>query len=499
MARSFFLMLLTWCGSHVADAQMERTHIQGAATPFALSSDYRALGFNPALMTFDGWEGGYTRTTGGLEGGLSIRSTFLERADLWSQLRGGTESESTPWTVDDWVDALTDEDLHMGASFLSAAYAKRMGSWAFAYANRRSVLASVNLSSTAAKLFSDGGLDLFSSIRLVDSGEIVPVEDFDFTLGQVWEGVELNTEATLANLLQGSTFSFQSVRSHEVGLSKSWGAQREGGWELHTGVGARLILGSAYFDLQAEGDELQAFGARSEGLSWSSIQAFDSLRGTGLSLGWLDILSPAGRGWSVDVGGVLARDNIWIGASLVDVGQMTWKGKQYGIQNLSLGLAPNATDPEAFDPSQFSIDPGSWLSSASDLLNPESWFESGQDEERVVRAKPMLALSAGFRPIQPVVLAANMSVRNRDAIARGGWTGGATAGVRLTSVLVLEAGVHRGRQDVVRYPVSFRLSMRRGLEFGLRTSDVSVLWEGAQPELGFQGCFLRYQMAQSGD
>ena len=101
---------------------------------------------------------------------------------------------------DDWVNALTDEDLHMGASFLSAAYAKRMGSWAFAYANRRSVLASVNLSSTAAKLFSDGGLDLFSSIRLVDSGEIVPVEDFDFTLGQVWEGVELNTEATLANL-----------------------------------------------------------------------------------------------------------------------------------------------------------------------------------------------------------------------------------------------------------------------------------------------------------
>ena len=160
MSRSFLLLLLVWCGSHAAQAQMERTHIQGAATPFALSSDYRALGFNPALMTFDGWEGGYTRTTGGVEGGLSIRSTFLDRTDLWSQLRGETESESTQWTVDDWVNALTDEDLHMGASFLSAAYAKRMGSWAFAYANRRSVLASVNLSSTAAKLFSDGGLDL---------------------------------------------------------------------------------------------------------------------------------------------------------------------------------------------------------------------------------------------------------------------------------------------------------------------------------------------------
>ena len=63
---------------------------------------------------------------------------------------------------------------------------------------------------------------------------------------------------------------------------------------------------------------------------------------------------------------------------------------------------------------------------------------------------------------------------------------------------VLEAGVHRGRQDVVRYPVSFRFSMRRGLEFGLRTSDVSVLWEGHSPSWVFKGA-LRYRMAQSGD
>ena len=46
--------------------------------------------------------------------------------------------------------------------------------------------------------------------------------------------MELNTEATLANLLL-PTFSFQSLRSHEVGLSKSEGVD-EGGWELHVGL-----------------------------------------------------------------------------------------------------------------------------------------------------------------------------------------------------------------------------------------------------------------------
>ena len=49
--------------------------------PLCPGSDYRALGSNRRL-TFDGWEGGYTRTTGGFEGGLSIRSTFLNALTL---------------------------------------------------------------------------------------------------------------------------------------------------------------------------------------------------------------------------------------------------------------------------------------------------------------------------------------------------------------------------------------------------------------------------------
>ena len=95
---------------------MERAHIQGAATPFALSSDYRALGHNPALMTFDGWEAGTRAPQEGLKG-VSIRSTF-ERTDLWSQLRARPNLNRRSGRLTTGAEALTDEDLHMSASFV---------------------------------------------------------------------------------------------------------------------------------------------------------------------------------------------------------------------------------------------------------------------------------------------------------------------------------------------------------------------------------------------
>ena len=45
------------------------------------------------------------------------------------------------------------------------------------------------------------------------------------------------------------------------------------GWALHTGAGARILLGSAYFDIHSEGDSVVAFGARSAGFPWKASSA----------------------------------------------------------------------------------------------------------------------------------------------------------------------------------------------------------------------------------
>ena len=481
------LLFLGCLASSVVVGQLDRTHVQGAASPYALSSDYRALGYNPALLTHAGWAGDFQKVTGGFEGGLSLKSNLLDRSAMWDQVLGRDGEVSEPWTSDEWLNALTDEQLYLNMSFLSAAFARRIGNWGIAYANRRGVSANITLSSETAKLFTDGGLDLFSEIELVETGEVVAVDDYDFELGDLWEGVTVAGNATLANLLKETSLSYQSMRTHEVGISRVWGNAVEG-WSLHTGVGVRALLGTAYFDIHTEEGEVVAFGARSEGFKIANLQSLDSLLGGGPSADWLGVISPAGHGWGLDFGGVLSRaDGAWISLSLVDMGRMTWQGESYSVNDIDL-------DVSSFGSSDGAIDPDNWLSGAIDVLDADTWFQTSESATRRVSNRPLVSVGAGFRPAGPVVVAANLTARSREALANGGWTGGVSGGIRITNAWIVESGIQRGSSDVWRFPASMRVSLENGWEIGFRTGDVSALWEGSQPELSLQTCFLRYRV-----
>lgn len=487
MNRTVLLFFLGCFTSSVVVGQLDRTHVQGAASPYALSSDYRALGYNPALLTHAGWAGDFQKVTGGFEGGLSLKSNLLDRSAMWNQVLGRDGEDSGSWTSDEWLNALTDEQLSLNMSFLSAAFARRIGNWGIAYANRRGVSANITLSSETAKLFTDGGLDLFSEIELVETGQVVSVDDYDFELGDLWEGVTVAGNATLANLLQETFLSYQSMRTHEVGISRVWGNAVEG-WSLHTGVGVRALLGTAYFDIHTEEGEVVAFGARSEGFKISNLQSLDSLLGGGASADWLGVISPAGHGWGLDFGGVLSRaDGAWISLSLVDMGRMTWEGESYSVNDIDLNVS-------SFGSSDGAIDPDNWLSGAIDVLDADTWFQTSESATRRVSTRPLVSVGAGFRPAGPVVIAANLTARSREALANGGWTGGVSGGIRITNAWIVESGIQRGSSDVWRFPASMRVSLENGWEIGFRTGDVSALWEGSQPELSLQTCFLRYRV-----
>ena len=487
MNRTVLLFFLGCFTSSVVVGQLDRTHVQGAASPYALSSDYRALGYNPALLTHAGWAGDFQKVTGGFEGGLSLKSNLLDRSAMWNQVLGRDGEDSGSWTSDEWLNALTDEQLSLNMSFLSAAFARRIGNWGIAYANRRGVSANITLSSETAKLFTDGGLDLFSEIELVETGQVVSVGDYDFELGDLWEGVTVAGNVTLANLLKETSLSYQSMRTHEVGISRVWGNAVEG-WSLHTGVGVRALLGTAYFDIHTEEGEVVAFGARSEGFKISNLQSLDSLLGGGASADWLGVISPAGHGWGLDFGGVLSRaDGTWISLSLVDMGRMTWEGESYSVNDIDL-------DVSSFGSSDGAIDPDNWLSGAIDVLDADTWFQTSESATRRVSNRPLVSVGAGFRPAGPVVIAANLTARSREALANGGWTGGVSGGIRITNAWIVESGIQRGSSDVWRFPASMRVSLENGWEIGFRTGDVSALWEGSQPELSLQTCFLRYRV-----
>jgi len=486
----FRVVLLVWgfVISFSALAQLDRTHVQGAASPYALSSDYRALGYNPALLTHSGWAGDFRKVSGGFEGGFSVKSNLLDRSEMWDQILGRGNEVSDSWTSEEWLSALTDEELSFNTAFLAAAFARRFGNWGVAYANRRGVSAHITLSSKTAKLFTDGGLDLFSEIELIETGAVVSVEDYVFELGDLWQGVTVAGNATLANVLENTSLSYQALRTHEVGISRVWGNAEEG-WSLHTGLGLRALFGTSFFDIHTENGEVKAFGARSQGFQISDLQNLDSLIGGGPSVDWLSVVSPSGYGWGMDFGGVLSRaDGAWISLSLVDIGRMTWEGESYDVNDIDVDLS-------SFGSSDGAIDPNDWLSGAVDVLDADTWFQSSESATMTVSNRPLISLGAGFRPAMPVVVAANLTARSREAMANGGWTGGVSGGVRITNAWILETGIQRGGSDVFRYPASTRISLKNGWEIGFRTGDISALWEGSQPEISLQSCFLRYRVS----
>ena len=61
-----------------------------------------------------------------------------------------------------------------------------------------------------------------------------------------------------------------------------------------------------------------------------------------------------------------------------------------------------------------------WLSGVVDLLDPETWFDSGTEATRAITTQPMLPVGAGIRPLPWVTVVGNMTLRSRDALSNGG-------------------------------------------------------------------------------
>ena len=106
MRRTLVLLTAALVCHQTTVAQIVRTHVSGGATPYALSTDYQAIGFNPALMTGALWSSNALGTSGSFEGGVKVSSTALSQPDLWGQLFERQDTEAGSLDGERWLDAL---------------------------------------------------------------------------------------------------------------------------------------------------------------------------------------------------------------------------------------------------------------------------------------------------------------------------------------------------------------------------------------------------------
>ncbi|MGA1374439.1 MAG: DUF5723 family protein, partial [Flavobacteriales bacterium] len=319
-----------------------------------------------------------------------------------------------------------------------------------------------------------------SSQVILASGDTV-ANDQEWSLEEVsgmLGGLASGPAPLLSALLNGTHMGFSWVRVHELGISRMWG-EREG-WTLHTGVGGRLMLGNGYFSIDVEGDQMDAFGAFSNGLGVPSLAELSNATGT-----WdgLRKWGPVGQGWAVDAGAVLARkDGMWISASLTDIGKMEWRGERYTIGGIDI------PDWEAGIE-----DPTSIEGIVGEALQPGTWFGEAVRETRRVELPTAFHAGAGKWFGTGAMLAADASLANGQALATETLRFGATALLRIGGWLFVDVGLRKVSESVFRIPAGIVIAAPEGgWQAGIRAGDIQALWKGSQPEVGMQMCFIRW-------
>lgn len=469
-------------GMGTGSAQVHRIPVGAGATPIALAGDYRALGWNPAGLTFHPLFPEIRGTAGGLEGGCSVESEVLQRNDIWDDVLNRGEGDGS-WTglgAREWAGRIASDRLRIDGELLTASAFRRTKRWGFAYSSRQQVTGELELGNLAAQLLvAGGGASMFDQVILANGDTVAndgtwSIDELSGILG----GFASGPAPLLSAILEGTHAGVSWVRVHELGISRMWG-ERDG-WTLHTGLGGRLLLGNGYFSIDVEGDQIDAFGAFSNGLGIPSMAELSTSTGT-----WdgLRKWGPVGQGWAVDAGAVLARkDGFWLSASLTDIGKMEWRGERYTIEGVEVPDWQTAVE-----------DPTSVVELAIGAMDPATWFSESVQETRKVALPAAFHAGAGKWFGSAVLLAADASLANGQALATETLRLGATALVRIGGRLFLDIGMRKISESAFRIPAGVVIAAPQGgWQAGLRAGDIQALWKGAQPEVGMQMCFIRW-------
>ncbi len=462
-------------------AQAPHTSVGVGATPMALSGDYRALGWNPAHLTLSPMNSNWKSAISGLEGSISVNSTVLGREDLWDDIlnRGMNNEAWTGLTPGEWVNRLSNEEIQVDFNLMTAGSAKRWKSWAGAYASRNVFFAESYFSPSVTSLLIEGGASNLFEYSILGTDTVINNGGWNTDdLANIIGGLNTNGEALLSSIFQDSKLGLSWHRTHELGVSKQWGTER--GWSIHTGIGARLLLGNGYFSLASVDGQLDAFGAFSDGFN---IAKLDSINLHDPFLSNVRNWGPVGQGWGVDIGVALAfSENFWASASITDLGWMEWRGERYQLDDALTNTWSNVA-----------TNPNQWIDIMQLSLNPGTWFANGTSETRRVNNGMGFHIGAGIKVGTLLTFAGDASFDNPELVGNSGTRFGLSCIVGPVDWLRLETGIRKVGDETIRIPAGFILKTgKRGLEIGLQASDIIGIWRNSQSELGARFCFLRW-------
>ena len=474
----------------------------GVATTFA--TDYQAIGVNPANLAIRRSFRDPRITFGFLEGNIGFYAenvTFgqILKSYFPKAFNKGINYQFSYAEKEEAARDLSNASISttINATLFGIHYSSpKLGGFAFSIRDKLDFYSKTN-PTLSEILFLGQNASFFSSL-LLSNGEII-TNNSEVTSEQRDQVVFGFNEDSVSygTVMNNSTIQMLWTREYNF----AYGAKIVDSYDVQVfaGIGGRYINGITLIDLEAQNNE---FIGETIALSPSfPVEGFDIDSPTDVGyqpkkgFGRFAAPKPIGRGFGIDVGiNVVIKRNFYVGAALVNYGNMSWTGNVYnltdGILAQTQGIGFDNYNFITYSPETFQLGgEGSAL----------SWEGSAEFDD----ALPAMArvgasyeffktAHVGFDILVPVNPDAPGSLAN-NLYAIGG-------DLRINKLFTLSSGISTGgNQDFnINIPLGLIYHARRGhYEAGFSTQDISSFIgdiEGGGKNISFALGFLRFKI-----
>lgn len=475
----------------------------GIATTFA--TDYQAIGVNPANLAIRKSFRDPKITFGFLEGNMGFFAENITFDQILKSYFPATFNNNENYQLNYSQKEKSARDLTntpLSTTINATLFgfhvsSEKLGGFAFSIRDRFDFYAETN-STISEILFLGQNASYFTSLLLSNGQTIANSSDLPQDIrDQVVFGFLPEEDAlNYGEIMNNSTIQMLWTREYNFAYGKkiidSYNVQ------VFAGIGGRYISGISLIDLEAKNNE---FIGETIALSPSfPITGFDIPSPT--SIGYepkkgfsrFATPKPIGNGYGIDVGlNVVIKRNLYIGASLINYGKMTWTGNVY---NLSDGVLAQ-TQGTGFDNYNFiEFSPETFqLGGQGSALAWEGSAQFEDEQPAMLRAGASYELfktaHLGFDVVVPINPDASGSLAS-NLYAIGG-------DLRLNKLFTVSSGISTGgNQDFnINVPLGLIYHARRGhYEAGFSTQDISSFigdLEGGGNTISFALGFLRFK------
>jgi hypothetical protein len=459
----------------------------GVATPFA--TDYQALGINPANLDL---KNQYERraTFGFIETGVSLYSEVLSKTDIRKNLyqekmRDLTVNEKRQYALE-FANSRNAIDLDVMTSGVSIQ-TNKLGSFAFSTRERIDYYSEFG-PQIAELMWLGYSSDYFDSLVVENANgtfDTIPnMENIDpEMLEKVVKGITaLQNAQSISELLKGTVFKFSWIQEYNLG----WGKRilNKEKFQLHGGVGLKLLVGRGMTEIIADGNHTSVFGALSPlfGIDYDEISSNNpSALPKDASK-----LKPVGMGFGFDLGATAVfHDKFFLSGAVTDIGSVTWSGNVYTLNDINLVEFENG-----------GLDNVDFVEQIEKLNGSDAILEWQGTSSRTTKLPSTMRAGFGFNNMKNIKVGVDVIAPLSDEL--GSLEKAVIAvGGEFSPIkhIHLQAGVVQGGNYGTKIPVGIYFTLGKGAyEFGVSSRDFVTFFRNNEPTLSMAFGFLRFRV-----